>query len=694
MDDTRKTKAELVAELAELRRRLAALETECWEGEGEGEIRFRGRLHKRTDKQLQESESRYSSLFENNHAVMLLVDPESGRIVDANPAACNYYGYSRTELTGKNISAISTLPPAQIFEEMEKARSEQRRQFFSKHRLADGEIREVEVYSGPIKLTGRTMLYSIVHDVTERRQMQEALQRSEERFRQVVVSISAHIYVTEVTSDDQTRNLYLSPHIEALTGFPHSRFEADWNFWPKSVIHPEDRGQAAAQAERLKRGYNSEVEYRLTRADGRVIWVRDSARVEVEDRSRIIYGLVSDITAQKQAEEEIRQLNEELERRVADRTRELSALYDVTAVASEALDLKTTLERSLDRVLAAMRSEMGAIYLLDEAEQTLSLASQQGIPPDFVAQISKLRQGSGLAGWVASYGEPLLVPDMTTDPRAPQMARTFGLHTYIGVPMRARGGTLGALSVFGRAEQTFTVEEMALLASIADHIAVAVENARLRQQAERAAVMEERQRLARELHDSVTQSLYSLTLFAEAGKKQIYSGQSEELKYCFDRIGDTGLQALKEMRLLVHELRPLDLDREGLVGALHRRLNAVEGRVSIKARLVAEKLIKLPATVEEELYRIAQEALNNALKHAGAQNVTIYLRAGEDGWGELEIVDDGIGFEAGAAEVGGMGLVSMQQRAGRLGGSLVVSSSPGTGTQVKVHFPIPQKQLM
>lgn len=634
--------------------------------------------------QRQGSDGLYNSLFENNHAAMLLIDPTTGDIVDGNPAACNFYGYSRAELVLKKITDINLLAANQVFGEIQRAYRGEQRRFHFQHRLANGEARDVETYSGPITVNGRPLLYSMVHDVTARKEAQEALRKSEERFRQVVVSISAHIYVTEVMANNQHVNLYISPHVEALTGYPRQKFEADWSFWPSTVIHPDDRAAAAVQAKHLAIGQNSEVEYRLLRADDRVLWVRDSARVETEGNSRIIYGLVSDITERKRTEEEVRKLNEELERRVLDRTRELAALYDVTAVASEALDLETTLRRSLDRVLAAMRSQMGAVYLLDETKQVLRLVAQEGISSGLIANISTTPPGIGLAGWVVDNGEPLLVPDLTADSRAPDGAQKYGIHTYIGAPMRARGRTLGALSVFGQVDQQYTLEEVALLASIADQVGVAVENARLREQAEQAAVMEERQRLARDLHDSVTQSLYSLALFAEAGAKVAQTEHLEPLKYHLKRIGETAQHALKEMRLLVHELRPLDLEQEGLVGALHRRLNAVEGRVNIKARLVAEQLVKLPPVMEEGLYRISQEALNNALKHANATQVTVYLRA-EGDQVELEIVDNGTGFEAGAVELGGgMGLVNMQERAAKLGGALIVHSTPGEGTRVKV----------
>jgi signal transduction histidine kinase len=281
-----------------------------------------------------------------------------------------------------------------------------------------------------------------------------------------------------------------------------------------------------------------------------------------------------------------------------------------------------------------------------------------------------------------------------TDPRAFGPASTssamhaIGLHAYVGVPMRARGQNLGVLSVFGEREQQFNVEDVALLASIADHVAVAIENDRLRQRAQRAAVVEERERLARELHDSVTQSLYSVTLLAEAGRELARSQETARAAHHLSRIGEIAQQALKEMRLMVHELRPPTLEREGLVGALRQRLETVEGRAGVKARLLAEELVELPAPTEEELYRVAQEALNNALKHAAATSVVVRVRE-RNGRVELEVADNGAGFDpTGVRDRGGMGLISMRERAERLGGALTVRSIPGKGTTVKVSVAI------
>ncbi|MCB9079437.1 MAG: response regulator [Anaerolineaceae bacterium] len=143
-------------------------------------------------------------------------------------------------------------------------------------------------------------------ETLETKRLADQLRANEERFRQVINSISDHIYVTQIAPDGTHINRYISPHAETLTGYALSMFEADWNFWPSRVIYPDDRMIAAAQAERLAQGVDSEVEYRIMRADGQVIWVRDSGRVTYEGESAVVYGVVSDITLRKQAEEKRR----------------------------------------------------------------------------------------------------------------------------------------------------------------------------------------------------------------------------------------------------------------------------------------------------------------------------------------------------------------------------------------------------
>ncbi|MCB0187000.1 MAG: sensor histidine kinase, partial [Caldilineaceae bacterium] len=190
-----------------------------------------------------------------------------------------------------------------------------------------------------------------------------------------------------------------------------------------------------------------------------------------------------------------------------------------------------------------------------------------------------------------------------------------------------------------------------------------------------------------ELHDSVTQALYSTTLFAEAGRELAALGDLPQATHLLQRVGETSQQALKEVRLLVDELRPVVLEKQGLVGALQQRLDAVEKRAGVEATLVVndpQGLGALPTAVEETLYRIAQEALNNALKHANATAVTVALSASASGI-TLQIHDDGVGFDpAVAAASGGLGLTSMRERIQQHHGAFTVHSTANTGTTIHV----------
>ncbi len=199
------------------------------------------------------------------------------------------------------------------------------------------------------------------------------------------------------------------------------------------------------------------------------------------------------------------------------------------------------------------------------------------------------------------------------------------------------------------------------------------------------AVQEERNRLARELHDSVTQSLYSLSLLIEAWQRKLRAGRPVPVEEYLSQFAEITRLSLKEMRLLVYELRPPVLEKEGLIGALRQRLDAVEKRAGVEARLIAEDLVDFPDTIEEELYWIAQEALNNALKHANASQVEIRISAME-GKARLEICDNGQGFDfEGSKGSGGMGLKNMADRADRIGGHLEIVSALGRGTTVTIE---------
>ena len=330
---------------------------------------------------------------------------------------------------------------------------------------------------------------------------------------------------------------------------------------------------------------------------------------------------------------------------------------------------------------------------MQEENDLLTLAVHKGFDAQFVTEVDNLGVGEGFSGRVALSGEPLIVPDLASDPRLSRsVVSESGFHSLAVVPLVSSAKVLGTLAVVTREQRAFSNQDMELLTSIGDQIGVAVENAKLYEQAQQAAVMEERQRMARELHDSVTQSLHGSTLMAKAAQRLAEAGDLERTKGYLVRLGEISQQALKEMRLLVYELRPLALRESGLEGALQQRLDAVERRAGIDAQLVVEGELYLSDEVEETLFRIAQEALNNALNHGTPTEVAVTIRSqGEPPKQQitLEVSDDGQGFDLSSTiDRGGIGVASMRERAEKLGGQFLIRSAPGEGTRVTVSLPL------
>jgi PAS domain S-box-containing protein len=205
--------------------------------------------------------------------------------------------------------------------------------------------------------------------------------------------------------------------------------------------------------------------------------------------------------------------------------------------------------------------------------------------------------------------------------------------------------------------------------------------------AKEATIMAERSRLARELHDSVSQSLYSVSLLAETARHHAEAGELKKTHRSLAELNDTVQETLKEMRLLIYNLRPEILKKEGFRGAIQQRLDAVESRSGIKGQLFIEGKNTLSELEEDTFYRIVQEALNNTLKHSSANMVTVKVRIKEE-TAEIQVYDDGIGFDADfISDKGGMGLTSIQERTENLGGAFSFDSSPGRGALFRVTVP-------
>jgi len=305
---------------------------------------------------------------------------------------------------------------------------------------------------------------------------------------------------------------------------------------------------------------------------------------------------------------------------------------------------------------------------------------------NFAFKPQRLQVGrEGLTGWVAAHGEPLIVPDVGQDPRYVLMQGS-ATRSELVMPIIVKEQVIGVLDVQSDQLNAFDSTDLAVVQSIANQTGAAVENARLYERAQELAVMQERNRLARDLHDAVTQTLFSASLLADA-LPAAWESDPAEGRQLLKELRQLSRGALAEMRTLLLELRPAALV-ETKMGVLLRQLSeAAAGRAGLRVVVNVDGDCKLPAEAHIALYRIAQEALNNILKHSRATNVAVNLscRAEDDrAIVELAVSDDGRGFDPAHVSSEHFGLRNMHERAQAIGAELNIVSLPGQGTRVQV----------
>jgi len=378
-------------------------------------------------------------------------------------------------------------------------------------------------------------------------------------------------------------------------------------------------------------------------------------------------------------------------RRLADDARQRARddmfilLHSITSAASRALNLDDFLSESIYQIVYSSHSQSIAVYLFDEPERpsrerNLVLTAHHGIPISHESQMNSIPIRMEMVSQVLENNEVLLIPDIQTDRRVPEPMRALGNMCMLLIPMQVEGKALGLLSLTRSSSPIYSPDEIARLSAVADEIATFVQSNRQRQL---SIALAERQRLVRDLHDSVSQKLYGLVTLAEATQAGIQAGVTDMPAQVIGRMAENARQALKEMRLFLYQMQPVDFEREGLVEVLQHRLAAVEGRADIITRLHTDEDFSLPVDLEIALYFIAQEALNNVLKHAKAKTVNIFLKKTRS-TATLEVEDNGCGFDPKKLDSGGIGMRSMKERTAKIGGKLKIVSAPGKGTKVSV----------
>jgi len=311
--------------------------------------------------------------------------------------------------------------------------------------------------------------------------------------------------------------------------------------------------------------------------------------------------------------------------------------------------------------------------------------------PDFQPISLKLGE-EGITGWVAATGEPLLVPDVSQEPRYICLPDSIETRSELVVPLKTKTEVIGVLNVESDQLDGFDESDLAVLQSLAHQAAIAIENARLYEESQQAAALEERSRLARDLHDAVTQTLFSASLIGEV-VPTLWESDKEEGRQLLKELRQLTRGALAEMRTLLLELRPAALAEASLDELLRQLAEGVTGRTGVPVSVTVEGQYEVPPDVHVALYRIAQEALNNVVKHAQASQVGVSLLCtslpdrieGERRERvELRVSDDGRGFDPSSVPPDRLGLGIIHERAQAVGATVEIESEPGHGTQIIV----------
>ncbi|WP_431874180.1 GAF domain-containing sensor histidine kinase [Amycolatopsis sacchari] len=382
---------------------------------------------------------------------------------------------------------------------------------------------------------------------------------------------------------------------------------------------------------------------------------------------------------------------------VGRRQRRLAAIARAASSVADAASLSVTLDVVAREVVQA--THISAVQILRVERGTMRVVGKAGFTDadDFAERLEACRKLGARLMFVEAYQSHrrIVVPHrkaaVLADPRWEPLHAIMGApdwDTFVAVPLVVRGRAVGVLNAFYSPGEDPGNETLEFLDAMADQAAMAVDSAELLARSRHEARLEERARLARELHDSVVQQVFSMRMHAKALRAQVGSATPDQVRGVADELLGLAQNALADLRGLVLQLHPLELAGRGLVGAVRTLAESLQAASGVRIRIIADELPELPTELQDDVYRIVQEALHNVVKHAQATSAVVSI-AVTDGRLTLEVRDDGVGL-AGTPRPHALGLVSMRERAQQWNGTMEIGNTAG-GCRVLVRMTVPEE---
>jgi len=637
---------------------------------------------KRAEEALRESEEQWKAAFESNPVMYFMVD-STGTALSVNAFGADQLGYKRSELVGQSVlNVFYKADREQIRKHVENCFQNLGRTFKWEARKVrkDGTVIWVRETANALLLKKRPVLLVVCEDITDRKRAEEAVHRSEKQLRDLIETIPAMVFATRADRSNE----FVSRQWIEFSGL--SGEQSRGSGWA-ATLHPEDREQHLAKWQAAQAsGEPFESEARHRDAHGNYRWLLVRAVPLRSEQGKILkwYGTAIDIEDRKRAEEALRASEQLARSHVEVMMRSLDVLATEAAPEKLIAEMLRTIGQHLHArsVLLWLRNQED-----DSVRLHLMIEGDQQVAPDQEHPFVKDPHA-----WKRSLQEmftkgPVVCNDIEQDLRIGAELREYlmnrGRKKFLAIPMFVLGEVRGFIGIQHVQRGAYRPEEIELAQALAHHVIIATHEAELSEQRQHAVILEERTRMARDIHDTLAQGFTGVIVQLEAVADAISRSKPRKVNKCLQGASDLARQSLNEARRSVHALRPQSLERtnfwEALKGIIKNTAAATPIRTKLKLR---GKLPQLRVDWQENLLRIGQEALTNTLKYAHANTFDTRLVCHTNKL-RLEFHDDGVGFNINDQH-DGVGLTGMRERVAQMGGELKITSARGKGTKITV----------